>query len=55
MSFLSFCSNFDVNEVEELLFSGNVRDVLQTFIDVLIIIATDLENGLHHYHGPFEK
>lgn len=59
-----FCTHFDVNEIEDSLTtacSGGgssmslIRDVLQSFNDVLIVVLTDLEYGLLHYHSSCER
>lgn len=54
--FARFCSHYDANEIEDLLSAsdGNVRDVLQTFIDVLIVVVVDLEQGISAYSPVFD-
>lgn len=33
----------------------NLKRVFEKLVDILIVVSTDLEIGLHHYHAPFEN
>lgn len=51
-----FYSHLDCNEVEEMIDHGvNLRDVLQNFIETLIVITSDLEHSKAAYQAPFEE
>ncbi len=51
----SFYSHFNSSELDDLVERGHLRDALQSLVDVLVAIVTDLERGRRDFSSPFEK
>ncbi len=51
----SFYSHFNSGELEDLVDRGHLRDALQSLVDVMVAVVTDLERGKRDFSAPFEK